>query len=100
MVYLDTDSGCPSLSSRIARRWARSCVGCASGLWTRRKVWPITLRFTDVQVFLPRVESITLHDVPGEEHETEMVIHDELGATVSIRLISDRRIRLTDLRRR
>ena len=55
---------------------------------------------TDVQVFLPRVESITLHDVPGEEHETEMVIHDECGATVSVRLISDRRIRLTDLRRR
>jgi len=57
-------------------------------------------RFTDVQVFLPRVESITLHDVPAEEHQTEVVIHDELGATVSIRLISDRRIRLIDLRRR
>ena len=57
-------------------------------------------RFTDVQVFLPRVESITLHDVPGEEHETEMVIHDELGARVSIRLMSDRRIRLIDLRGR
>ena len=57
-------------------------------------------RFTELQAFVPGVESITLHDVPGEEHETEMVIHDELGATVSIRLISDRRIRLTDLRRR
>ena len=57
-------------------------------------------RFTDLQVFLPRIKSITLHDVPGEERQTEMVIRDELGATVSIRLISDRRIRLTDLRRR
>ena len=57
-------------------------------------------RFTELQAFVPGVESITLHDVPGEEHETEMVIHDELGATVSIRLISNRRIRLSDLRRR
>ena len=57
-------------------------------------------RFTDVQVFLPRVESITLHDVPGEEDHTEVVIRDEFGATVSIRLISDPRIRLADLRRR
>ncbi len=57
-------------------------------------------RFTDLHVFLPRVESITLHDVPGEEHQTEVVIHDEFGATVSIRLISDRRILLTDLRSR
>ena len=57
-------------------------------------------RFTDLQVFLPRVESITLHDVPGEGHQTEVVIRDELGATVSIRLLSDRRIRLIDLRRR
>ena len=56
-------------------------------------------RFTDVQVFLPSVESITLQNVPGEEHQTEVVIHDEFGTTVSIRLISDRRIRLTDLRR-
>ena len=57
-------------------------------------------RFTDVQVFLPKVESITLHDVPGEEHQTEVVIRDEVGAAISIRLISDRRICLTDLRRR
>jgi len=57
-------------------------------------------RFTDVQVFLPRVKSITLQNVPGEEQQTEVVIRDEFGATVSIRLISDRRIRLTDLRRR
>ena len=57
-------------------------------------------RFTELQAFVPGVESITLHDVPGQEHETEMVIHDECGATVSVRLISDRRIRLTDLRRR
>jgi len=56
--------------------------------------------FTDLQVFLPKVESITLHDVPGEEDHTEVVIRDDFGATVSIRLISDRRIRLTDLRRR
>jgi len=56
-------------------------------------------RFTDLQVFLPKVESITLHDVPEEEHQTEVVIRDELGATVSVRLISDRRIRLNDLRR-
>ena len=55
-------------------------------------------RFTDLQVFLPRVERITLHDVPGEEWQTEVVIHGELGATVSIRVISDRRIRLEDLR--
>ena len=57
-------------------------------------------RFTDLQVFLPRVESITLHDVPGEEDHAEVVIRDECGATVSVRLISDRRIRLTDLRSR
>ena len=57
-------------------------------------------RFTDLQVFLPRIESITLHDVPGDELQTEVVIRDEFGATVSIRLISDRRLRLTDLRRR
>ena len=58
-------------------------------------------RLTDLHVFLPKVESITLHDVPGEEHhQTEVVIRDELGATVSVRLISDRRIRLNDLRRR
>ena len=56
-------------------------------------------RFTELQAFVPGVESITLNDVPGEEHQTEVVIHDEFGATVSIRLISDRRIRLTDLRR-
>jgi len=36
-------------------------------------------RFTDLQVFLPRVERITLHDVPGEEWQTEVVIHGELG---------------------
>jgi len=30
-------------------------------------------RFTEVQAFLPRVESITLHDVPGEERQTEVV---------------------------
>ena len=52
-------------------------------------------RFTELHVFLPRVESITLQNVPGEEHQTEVVIHDEFGATVSIR-----RIRLTDLRSR
>ena len=57
-------------------------------------------RFTDVQVLLPRVESITLHDVPGEDDQTEVVIRDDFGATVNIRLISDRQIRLTDLRRR
>ena len=57
-------------------------------------------RFTELHVFLPRVESITLQNVPGEEHQTEVVIHDEFGATVSIRLISDRRVRLADLRRR
>ena len=57
-------------------------------------------RFTDLHVFLPNVESITLHDVPGEEHQTELVIRDECGATLSIRLISDRRIRLIDLRKR
>ena len=57
-------------------------------------------RFTDLQVFLARVEGITLNDLPGEQHQTEVVIRDEFGATVSIRLISDRRIRLTDLRRR
>ena len=57
-------------------------------------------RFTDLQVFLPKVESITLHDVPGEEHQTEVVIHAAAGATVRIRLTSDRRIRLTDLRSR
>ncbi len=57
-------------------------------------------RFTDLQVFLPRVESITLHDVPGEEHQTEVVIHAAAGITVRIRLTSDRRIRLADLRRR
>ena len=57
-------------------------------------------RFTELQAFVPGVESITLHDVPGEEHQTEVVIHDEFGATVSIRLTSYRRIRLTDLRRR
>ncbi len=57
-------------------------------------------RFTDLHVFLPRIESITLHDAPGEEHQTEVVIHAEFGATVSIRLISDRWIRLTDLRSR
>ncbi len=56
-------------------------------------------RFTDLQVFLPRVESITLHDIPGEERQTEVVIRDEVGAAISIRLISDRRIRLNDLRR-
>ena len=57
-------------------------------------------RFTDLHVFLPSVESITLHDVPGEEDRTEVVIRDAFGATVSIRLISDRPIRLTDLRTR
>jgi len=57
-------------------------------------------RFTDVQVFLPSVESITLQNVPGEEHQTEVVIHAAAGATVRIRLTSDRRIRLTDLRSR
>ena len=57
-------------------------------------------RFTDLHVFLPRVESITLRDVPGEEHQTEVVIHDEFGATVSVRLTSYRRIRVIDLRRR
>jgi hypothetical protein len=57
-------------------------------------------RFTDLHVFLLRVESITLNDVPGEQHQTEVVIRDEFGATVSIRLISDRRIRLADLRSR
>jgi hypothetical protein len=57
-------------------------------------------RFTELQVLLPRVESITLHDVPGEEDHTDVVIRDEFGATVSIRLMSDRRIRLTDLRKR
>ena len=57
-------------------------------------------RFTEVQAFLPSVESITLQNVPGEEHQTEVVIRDEFGATVSIRLISDRRIRLADLRKR
>jgi len=57
-------------------------------------------RFTELQAFVPGVESITLHDVPGEEHQTEVVIYDEFGATVSIRLVSDRRIRLTDLRSR
>ena len=57
-------------------------------------------RFTELQAFVPGVESITLHNVPGDELQTEVVIHDEFGATVSIRLISDRRIRLTDLRRR
>ncbi len=56
-------------------------------------------RFTDLQVFLPRVESITLHDIPGEERQTEVVIRDEVGAAISIRLISDRRIHLNDLRR-
>ena len=57
-------------------------------------------RFTELQAFVPGVEGITLHDVPGEEHQTEVVIRDDFGATVSIRLISDRRIRLADLRRR
>ena len=57
-------------------------------------------RFTELQAFLPGVESITLHDVPGEEHQTEVVIHAAAGATVRIRLTSDRRIRLTDLRSR
>ena len=57
-------------------------------------------RFTDLQVFLPRVERITLHHVPREEHQTEVVIRDEVGATVSIRLTSERRIRLIDLRGR
>ena len=57
-------------------------------------------RFTELQAFVPGVESITLHDVPGEEHQTEVVIHDEFGATVSIRLTSYRRIRVIDLRRR
>ena len=57
-------------------------------------------RFTELQAFVPGVESITLHDVPGEEHQAEVVIHAAAGATVSVRLISDRRIRLTDLRRR
>ena len=57
-------------------------------------------RFTDLHVFLPRIESITLHDVLGEQHQTEVMIHDEFGTTVSIRLISDRRMRLADLRRR
>ena len=57
-------------------------------------------RFTDLQVFLPRIEAITLRDVPGEEHQTEVMIHDEFGATVSIRLTSYRRIRVIDLRRR
>ena len=57
-------------------------------------------RFTELHVFLPSVESITLRDVPGEEHQTEVMIHDEFGATVSVRLISDRRIRLIDLRSR
>ena len=51
-------------------------------------------RFTDLQVFLLRVESITLRDVPGQEDHTEVVIRDEFGTTVSICLISDRRIRL------
>ena len=54
----------------------------------------------DLQVFLPRIEAITLRDVPGEEHQTEVMIHDEFGATVSIRLTSYRRIRVIDLRRR
>ena len=57
-------------------------------------------RFTDLQVFLPRIETVALHDVPGDEHQTEVVIHAAAGATVSIRLISDRRIRPTDLRSR
>ena len=57
-------------------------------------------RFTDLKVLLARVERITLHDVPGDEHQAEMVIHDEFGAMISIRLISDRSICLTDLRRR
>jgi hypothetical protein len=57
-------------------------------------------RFTELHVFLPSVESITLQNVPGEEHQTEVVIRDEFGATVSIRLISDRRIRRADLRSR
>ncbi len=57
-------------------------------------------RFTDLRVFLPRVKSITLNDVPGEQHQTEVVIHDECGATLSILLISHRPIRLTDLRKR
>ena len=55
-------------------------------------------RFTELQAFVPGVEGITLHDVPGEEHQTEMVIHVAAGVTVRIRLISDRRIRLEDLR--
>jgi len=57
-------------------------------------------RFTELQAFVPGVESITLHDVPGEEHQTEVVIYDEFGATVSIRLTSYRRIRVIYLRRR
>ncbi len=57
-------------------------------------------RFTELQAFVPSVESIALHDVPGEEHQTEVVIYDEFGATVSIRLTSYRRIRVIDLRRR
>ena len=56
-------------------------------------------RFSDFHVHLLRVKSITFHDVPGEEHHTEVVIHDAFGATVSIRLISDQRVRLIDLRR-
>ena len=56
-------------------------------------------RFTELQAFVPGVEGITLHDVPGEEHQTEVVIYDEFGATVSIRLTSYRRIRVIDLRR-
>lgn len=57
-------------------------------------------RFTDLQVVLSRVERIILRDVPGPDHRCEMVIHHDLGATFSIRLISERRIRLTDVRRR
>ena len=57
-------------------------------------------RFTELQAFVPGVEGITLHDVPGEEHQTEVVIYDEFGATVSIRLTSYRRIRVIDLRSR
>ncbi len=29
-----------TIHSPRAPRWERSCVGCASGLWTRREAWP------------------------------------------------------------
>src|SRR2546428_12188314 len=57
-------------------------------------------RFTELQAFVPGVESITLHDVPGEEHQTEVVIHAVAGATVPIRPTSDPRVRPTDPRSR